>query len=158
MPTLQQQAIKLTKGAVDMLFNNARHIPADKLDWQPMGEARSVMSQVIECAGAAYFFASVLKGEPMDMNDPAQQEKRKQFEASLTTIEAVEDAARKSHEILYSVIASVPDGDLDELCPMPWNPNNTKADIIFAPYWNLVYHIGQINYLQLMLGDTEMHA
>ena len=30
----------------------------------------------------------------------------------------------------------------------------TTADLLFLAYWNLVYHTGQINYLQTMLGDT----
>lgn len=31
------------------------------------------------------------------------------------------------------------------------------ADVLFLHSWNLTYHLGQINQLQLMLGDREMH-
>jgi hypothetical protein len=31
------------------------------------------------------------------------------------------------------------------------------ADILFACYWNLTYHCGQVNYIQMLLGDTDMH-
>jgi hypothetical protein len=33
----------------------------------------------------------------------------------------------------------------------------TMADILSLPSWNMVYHLGQINQIQLMLGDREMH-
>lgn len=158
MPTMQEQAIKMTKEAMTGLFRTARHVPADKInEWQPMGEARSVLAQLIECAGVPYFFASVLKGEPMDLSSPEGQAKRKQLEASITSIETAEEVALRSHEVLYAAIRQVPDSALDEIRPMPWNPNTTAADVMFFAYWNLVYHIGQINYIQLMLGDTEMH-
>jgi hypothetical protein len=31
------------------------------------------------------------------------------------------------------------------------------ADMLFMGYWNLTYHMGQVNYIQMLLGDTEMH-
>jgi hypothetical protein len=31
------------------------------------------------------------------------------------------------------------------------------ADVCFLHYWNTVYHLGQVNYLQTLLGDREMH-
>ena len=33
----------------------------------------------------------------------------------------------------------------------------TLADVMMLCYWNIVYHLGQINQIQLMLGDEEMH-
>jgi hypothetical protein len=56
-------------------------------------------------------------------------------------------------------MAEVSDADLDVEHPLPWNADAkmTTADMMFFPYWNLVYHVGQINYIQLLLGDTEMH-
>jgi hypothetical protein len=158
MPTLQQQAIKMTKEAVNGLFATARHVPQDKRnDWKPMGEARSTVSQLTECALTPFFFVSILRGEKVDMTDPTMAAKRKEMEAAITTLELAESAALKNHEMLYSVIAELSDADLDRTVPLPWNPaGSSVADIIFFDYWNLVYHTGQINYIQLMLGDTDM--
>jgi len=33
----------------------------------------------------------------------------------------------------------------------------TMADVLMLQRWNLTYHLGQINQIQLMLGDAEMH-
>jgi len=156
MPTLQEQAIKMTKEAEGSLFRTAKHVPADKInDWKPLGEARSVLSQLVECATVPYFFASVLSGKPMDLNSPEAQAKRKELESSITSVESAQAVSAQAHELLYSAIAGVT--DLDAKAPMPWNPDTTAVDVMFFAYWNLVYHIGQINYIQLLLGDTEMH-
>lgn len=50
----------------------------------------------------------------------------------------------------------MPDARLAEVQPHPMDPSRqvTTADLLFLAYWNLVYHTGQINYLQTMLGDT----
>jgi hypothetical protein len=160
MPSIQQQAIKMTKEAVNGLFKTAGHVPADKQnDWKPMGEARSTLSQVTECALTPHFFVQLLKGESIDFASPEADAKRKQAEAAITSIEIAEEAARKNYEMFYAVIAEIPDSALDEEHSVPWNPTEkvTTADVLFFPYWNIVYHIGAINYIQLLLGDTDMH-
>jgi hypothetical protein len=33
----------------------------------------------------------------------------------------------------------------------------TFAEILSLHHWNMVYHLGQINQIQLILGDKVMH-
>ena len=33
----------------------------------------------------------------------------------------------------------------------------SMADVLMMHYWNATYHLGQINQIQLMLGDKAMH-
>ena len=156
MRSLQQQAVKMTQDAQHNLFVNARAIPEDKQsDWTPAPEARSVLSQLQECAIVPYFFASLLTD--VDPSDPAVLERRKQAEAAIVSIDTAEAIAEASHKALYDAILSVSDADLDTVCAVPWDDKATKGDIIFFSYWNLVYHVGQINYMQLILGDKQMH-
>jgi len=159
MPSLQQQAIKMTREAINSLFVSAKHVPADKqTNWVPMGAARTTLSQAVEVALSAYFFAGVLQGKTPDISDPDFQAKRAAAEAALSSVELAHEAALKNYDMLYSVIESLSDADLDSTAMVPWSPVPlAKSDIIFFPYWNTVYHIGQINYIQLLLGDTEMH-
>lgn len=158
MPTLQEQAVKMTNEAVRGLFRSAQYVPADNQnDWKPMGEARSTLSQLIECAVVPYFFASLLKGEATDMSSPEVREKRKALEAAITSVAEAEEAAKKSYAMLCGVIAQLSDEDLEKPCPVPWDASPKVSDVIFYPYWNIVYHTGQINYIQLLLGDTDMH-
>lgn len=159
MPSLQQQAIKMTREAINSLFVAASHVPADKqTDWVPMGAARTTLSQLVEVALTPYFFVGVLQGKTPDFSDPNVQAKRAAAEAAITTVELAKEAAIKNHEMLYSAIESLSDEDLDSDAIVPWSPTPVKkADVIFYTYWNIVYHMGQINYIQLLLGDTEMH-
>lgn len=42
----------------------------------------------------------------------------------------------------------------------PWNPSGSKpiAECCFHPYWNMVYHQGQISYIQTLYGDFDEHC
>ena len=154
MPSLQEQAIKMTKEAINSIFRTARFVPEDKRSgWVPMGEARSTQDQLVEVAQVPYFFVPFLTGETPAPTDP---EADKSATAALTTIESAEEACAKSYEVFYAAVAGVSDADLETEVTIPWG-KCTKADLIFFPYWNTVYHIGQINYIQTMLGDIDMH-
>ena len=67
---------------------------------------------------------------------------------------------RETFAELCQVLESVPDERLADVQSHPMDParNVTTADLLFLAYWNLVYHTGQINYLQTMLGDTEQRV
>ena len=58
---------------------------------------------------------------------------------------------------MCELIEAIPDERLAEERAMPWGQTMTLAERRFICYWNLTYHNGQVNYLQLLLGDTEMH-
>lgn len=40
---------------------------------------------------------------------------------------------------------------------MPWGMMVTGADPLFLSYCNLTYHLGQVSYVQMPLGNAEMH-
>lgn len=157
--TIQQQAVKLTEQALQALFRTARHVPADKRSESPMGAARSVHSQLAECASTARFIGALLQGNAPDLGGEAGRERRAQMEVELATLEAAEAAATESYNAFYEQILALTDEQLGETHYLPFGGGMTltTADLLFIPYQNLVYHTGQINYYQLMLGDTEMH-
>ncbi|MBV9852843.1 MAG: DinB family protein [Armatimonadetes bacterium] len=159
MPTLQQQAVHLTQEALAALFRTARHVPVDKYHWSPMGEARAAQNQVAECALTPMVYLSLLDGHPMDFSDPAVRRHGEQMMSALDTVDAAEAAAQEQYARLYTRIESLSDADLTRTVRLPFGGGRDVpiADIIFFAYQNIVYHTGQINYLQLMLGDKEMH-
>ena len=154
MPSLQEQAIKMTREGISTLFRTAKFVPADKRsDWIPMGAARTTQDQLIEVALSPYFFVPLLKGDAPIAGGSGDREAAA---AALTTIEAAEAKALQSYELLYAAIAELTESELEAEITLPWG-TGTKADVMLMPYWNTVYHIGQISYIQLMLGDTDMH-
>ncbi len=159
MATVQQQAVKMTQAALDGLFRTARHIPDDKYAWIPQGEARTAQSQINECALSPLFFLTLLQGKTVDLSDEAVQRRRQQLEESLTTLDAAEAFAQEHYPKLFALMEAIPDAQLDEPRTLPFRGGMTvtTTDMLFLPLQNIIYHTGQINYLQTMLGDTEMH-
>ena len=159
MPIIPQQAVHLTQEALDGLFRAARHLPADKYHWSPMGEARTAQSQVAECALTPLLYLSLLDGTPMNMGDPAVRARADAMMASLDTVEAAEAASQAHYPGFYARIEALTDADLTRTVHMPFRGGFEVpvADFLFYAYQNIVYHTGQINYLQTMLGDREIH-
>ena len=60
---------------------------------------------------------------------------------------------------LCQAVMDLPDSRLDEevWLPLGGGMNLTVAEVIGKHSWNLIYHLGQINQIQLMLGDRAMH-
>jgi len=160
MTTLQQQASRMTREALDALFRATRHLPEDRLDWTPMGEARTLQTLLYECAMTTPFYSAAAQGRMEEFAalapDEATQELWRRRSEAAWTLEGAEAVARETFEELCGALEAVPDARLDDIHPHPMDPSRsaTTADLLFLAYWNLVYHTGQINYLQTMLGDT----
>ena len=150
----------MTREALAALFRAARHLPEDKREWTPMGEARSVQTLLYECALTTPFYIAAAQGRMKEfatlLPDEATQELWRHRSEAAWTLEGAESVARETFGELCQALEAVPDARLANIQPHPMDPSRqvTTADLLFLAYWNLVYHTGQINYLQTMLGDT----
>lgn len=138
--------------ACEGIIRNVKAIPADKLNWKPMENGRSVLDQFAECAASPEIMKRALSGQGYNYLEE-DTAKRK----SLTTLEAAEQALRSGNQRLMTMIRELPDSRLSEKVNLPWGDTWSLCEIANMHYWNLVYHIGQINYIQTLLGDFEMH-
>lgn len=78
--------------------------------------------------------------------------------AALDTVEKAVAALKSSTQSLVSAMESVSDDALDIQVQFPWDERACSlAGALLMAYWNLTYHIGQINYIQALYGDKEMH-
>ncbi len=155
----QDEIVRITQKALDDVCRAARSIPEDRADWVPMGEARSVLNQMQEIAVAATWFFNIVQDlkvpkEPDQSIDETMVRARK-----LLTVEACIDMARTTTAELCKAILAFPDEAMELEVILPFDEGQTviMADVLFLHSWNLTYHLGQINQLQLMLGDREMH-
>ena len=155
MPTIQQIASKLNKDAADTLVRNVRAMPADKVAWQPIEKGRTALSQLQECAIISGFTTYTLQNHalPADFNEAYGRE--------MGEIDTVDKAIARLEErtsALVKVIDAFPDTDLEKTVKMPWMEQpSTLAEVMFMTYWNVVYHVGQVSYIQTLYGDKEMH-
>jgi hypothetical protein len=156
--SFQDQLVKSTQKALDDICRAALAVPADKIDWVPMGSARSVLSQMQEIAGAPKWFLPIIRDRKQpDFKEHARR--AAQTGESLDTIEKCIEEARRTTGELVQAIAAFPTEDLDMELTLPFGGGMvmTMADILGMHQWNMIYHLGQINQIQLMLGDSEMH-
>lgn len=155
--TAKQFLISETLRATDSLFEAARKVPADKLEWSPLDSGRTVLDQVQECAQSPTWGMSVVKAGKFEWTPEMMQkvmEERKQW----TTIDQCESVCKQNVDELVSFINSVPDEDLEKTIEIPFgkNPNWKVADILHLHAWNATYHTGQINFIQTLYGDKSM--
>lgn len=155
----QDQLVRQTQRALDDVCRAALAVPTEKAEWVPMGEARSVLSQMREVAsGGAWFLPIVRERKAPDFTEHARQEAVR-LRQSYDTVEKCVEAARESTAELCRAIAAFPDEALEGEIRLPFGGGTTvtMADLLGMHAWNMTYHLGQINLIQLMLGDREMH-
>lgn len=155
----QDQLVKMTQKAADDLCRAAAAVPPDRIDWSAGGVARSALNQMQEIATSAAFFLPVFQDRQVPKFDEHAQTEAVRIRQGLDTLEKCIAETRRSMAMLGGAIAAFPDAALDEEITLPFGGGMTMtmADVLALPYWNLIYHLGQINQIQLILGDPVMH-
>jgi len=155
--------VKMTQRAVDDICRAALALPAGAATWTAGGEARSALDQMREIAQSAAWLLPLVLGKSSSefAKHPDQDPGHRQMpeSAGLETIAGCVEAARKSTTELCKAIAAAPTEKLDAELKLPFGGGlmMTYADLLGMHYWNLVYHLGQINQIALAHGDKEMH-
>ena len=155
----QDEIVRITQKALDDVCRAALAIPADKRDWVPMGEARSVLNQMQELAVAGTWFLDIIQDLRVTREPERDIDEMMARAREITTIEECVESARKTTSELCRAIMTFPPEALDLEVTLPFGAGQTAsmADMLYMHAWNLTYHLGQINQMQLMLGDREMH-
>ena len=155
----QDQAVRMTHRALDDIVRSARAVPQDRLDWVPMGFSRSVLSQMREIAAAGRWFLPILRDREAPEFDSHAAREAARIRRGFKTLDQCVDAARANTSALCEAIEELADEHLDDELHLPFGGGVTLslADVAMLHHNNMVYHLGQINQLQLMLGDREMH-
>ena len=150
--TLAQWQARQIEKAAHIMAVFVESTPDDKLRWRPMidenSKTRSILEQVGECIFANIRFWHVLSGE----TPPAPP-------AEFDTFTSIHDATSQLKESARVLAELVRKMDSEALAkdyathrgPMP------GALAMQFPVRNMTYHMGQINMIQLLYGDTEFH-
>jgi uncharacterized damage-inducible protein DinB len=157
MSTTKQIAARMTANAAENLKINLEAMPADKREWRPLDAGRSALSLIQECAVINGFFARILhEGKAPEM----KWEEYQAACAQLDTADKALSALMASTAELTAAIESVPEERLADEVTMPFHEGMvmTMEQIMFAAYWNMTYHHGQLAYIQTLYGDYEMHG
>lgn len=155
----QEQIVRMTQKALDDVCRAAQAVPTDKIEWTAGGEARTTLSQMQEIATSATWFLPLVRDRVVpEFNEHAVREAMR-LRQSFDTIDKCCESARETTSALCQAISAFPDSALDDEMVLPFGGGMicTMADILAMHHWNMVYHLGQINQIQLILGDREMH-
>jgi len=155
----QDTIVRITQKALDDVCRAATAVPIEKQDWVPMGEARSVLNQMQEVAVAANWFHDIIQDLRVTREPERDIDEMMNRARELKTVDECVETARKTTAELCRAISTFPPEALDLEVTLPFGEGQTAsmADMLYMHAWNLTYHLGQINQIQLMLGDREMH-
>ncbi|RYX85765.1 DinB family protein [bacterium] len=139
-------AIKASQDIITALLR----LPEEKRSWSPMGDARTAIDTVAECAilsgSTARLIETRVFAESFDNANYAR------IKAELSQdFEALQSLLDSNTALVAAAIRSLPDEELKAEVMMPWGPM-TLEQVCSYPYWNMSYHEGQINYIASMLG------
>ncbi len=154
-----EQAIRATQWAVDNLFRSARVVPAERLEWKPLENGRSVLNVLQECAQSPQWFSALLLQRSFSGISPEILKAMEIERCAWKTLDECERVCRENSEVLYSVIRAIPEADMQKKVPLPFGGGMepTLAEIMLFHYWHCTYHLGQVNYIQTLYGDYENH-
>jgi hypothetical protein len=155
MRTVQALAARASKDVAVGLARTFSAMPAEKQTWSPLDEGRTALDQVAECAVINSWCAIVIRDHVV----PAfEGETYKQECAKLDTPDKALAALTSSTDQLVAAIENLQDEHLESTVQFPWDSEpSTLGYATLVPYWNMTYHIGQINYIQTLYGDKQDH-
>ena len=144
MPTVREVAKEMTMSAAQMLCKDASYIPQESLAWRPMEHGKSAVMILAEISKSNFEIAAVILGAPAKKVETEDYEELKKL-----VIESAEEVCK--------AIDSLSDEALEGALTMPWGGIFAASQAILLPAGHMNYHDGQINYIQLLLGDTKFH-
>ena len=118
------------------------------------GKCRNALSMMAEVIGFNYLVAKVLTGENASFPTP---EERDAFAATINSKEAAKAGLDASVANLSAAIEGISNDDWMTKIMAPWGMEISKAHMCAWAALHMSYHDGQINLLQILNGDHEVH-
>ena len=143
----------ITETAYSKLVNDITALDEDKAAGSPNPALRPAIKLVAECGSVNGLLASLVATGQAERLTPEQREA---FYASITTRAEALAMLQDGTEKLYTAIAATPASDWGETISGPFGPWTRLSAAEYATL-HMMYHDGQLNFVHLLHGDTEMH-
>ncbi|MDI6828086.1 MAG: DUF1572 family protein [Armatimonadota bacterium] len=153
MKSVLEIAKKSVMNQASTLVKDASYIPEEKLSWRALGCAKTAEEILKEIACSNVQMAASIRGEKPSQ---AEEEFIKTAEKASTLAE-LSQMVKESAEIVCQAIDGYSEADLEKQITMPWGAVFPLYEAAFLPANHMSYHDGQINYIQLLLGDSKFH-
>ena len=152
-PNIQALSATLTRETAAVLMTLLDATPADRFAWSPLEQGRTIQHQLAECCLANRKWTTILRTRSY-ANFP-EEEAEAEFKRAADTA-YLKARLQETTTELAEAILSVPDEDLDKKIETAWGPYSLARCCMHA-CWNMMYHEGQINYVQTLYGDKDEH-
>jgi hypothetical protein len=150
----KQFLIDYVRKASETYLGDLSHIPQDKLNEIPMGVARPPLEFTAECIGFNSFVAKIVSGVEFARRTP---EEREAFFKSIDTFDKAKAGLEDSVNELVGALSALDDEGLAKEVATPWGATMTAFALAHTAASHMSYHDGQINYIQALYGDGEIH-
>ena len=138
-----------------LVANDLNAIPVEKRNVSPGGAGRTPLNIVAECAHVNQRCSQYLKTlVPPDRLSPEEREAHlNSFDTAEKALAYLEETAAE----LAEAIDGFDDAKWGETTEFPFGRPMTLFGIAELPSVHLMYHDGQLNYIQTLYDDTEVH-
>jgi uncharacterized damage-inducible protein DinB len=153
MPNIQALSATLTRETAEVLITLLEATPADRFTWSPLEQGRTIHHQLVECCLANCKWTAILQTRAY-ANLP-QEEAETEYQRGSDPV-VLATRLRETAADLARAILTIPDADLSLQIETAWGPYSLARACMHA-CWNMMYHEGQINYIQTLYGDQEEH-
>jgi hypothetical protein len=157
MPVLDPRAHlrSVTERNQRLLVNDLKAIPADKQNASPGGAARPALHIVAECAAVNGMVAGWLSTGQRTPRGTAE-ENDAHFRSFDTEEKALAYLDQETNRLLAAIDALDPD-TLGDTSDEPLGRPMSRFAVAELPAMHMMYHDGQLTYLQTLHGDTQNH-
>lgn len=138
-----QSLVRNTERQLDRFFDAVKTIPADKLNWKPSANSRSVLDQVQEVATVFRSIPEAVTNRKLAWTEDQYAEMTAERQ-KVSDIGELEAMTRAGTAELVAFIKTVKENELEEVVEMPWPGDFRVADLLGYHGWNMAYHEGQI--------------
>jgi hypothetical protein len=150
----QEVALTATIRARDSLERALNALPPDKHSWCVGGVGRTAIQIVAHCAATNLFQAAAFSGAPLPFL--TREEQDREVASCGTMTEALSFLNRSVKAVCDAIVTMKPER-MAETMVLPWGERMPIALGLLSPSYHMQYHEGQINLIQLALGDDEHH-
>lgn len=152
--TIQETTLISVTRAADDLLRTAEAVPVERRLWRPGGVAQHVVHILAHCGATNRFYAAVIAGELLPYRT---QDERDEAIADCDTFPKATAFLNTSVDRLRASIEALSPEQAGQPMVMPWGERLPAALGLMAPVEHMRYHEGQINLIQMLLGDDEYH-
>lgn len=150
--------LNLLQTGQQSLIRTFNAVPDDKLNWAPMDKGRTALDVFSEAAQTCQMITLLIESKGETKPSPEMFAQMRTERANWTKDDAVA-AMNTNSAALYTALGTLSEEDLARPVTLPMGGGTTMplSAWIMMAYRTFISRFAQINYIQTLYGDTDMH-